>query len=231
MKKIYELLLAALLTLTIFLSVPQTVTAVSYSADKLNASACSGKKYTIKTYFPGIGYQKMNVRFDTVYKRDVNYIYEGHSFDAKKVKVNIHCSYPKSTLNKIRNNLAKLIITSKHKNTGLNRASFLLDANTGYIGKVYECNVAVIKNEKKMLIQKKENLEARYTLPNVWDLSYTVVYPAKRDGDFIVGVCGTSNETTMKNSYVTEFKQGNAPITDSAFYKNKMKKLSIWKRL
>lgn len=232
MKKVFRSLSAIILaSIIIFANTPGTVRAAGYSADMLNTTAKENGTYTIKTYFPGIGFQKMKVRFDTVEKKDGEYVYEGKKYKSKQAKVSIHCYYPKSTLNKIKKNIVKIVKASKYKNSAMNRASFILDAETGQLGGVYTCKRMVTRKQLKKLVQRKGNVEAEYTLNKNWDVTYELEYPKKSEGKILIGVTGTRKEIGTNNSNIAKFSSGQVPFTSTPYYKKNMKSLSIWTKL
>ncbi|SEK46251.1 MULTISPECIES: hypothetical protein [unclassified Butyrivibrio] len=232
MKKVFKILsMVILASVIVFSYTPHTVSAAAYSQGMLNTSAKENGTYTIKTYFPGIGYQKMKVRFDTVEKKDGEFVYNGKSYKAKRAKVSIHCYYPKSTLNKIKNNAAKIVMASKHKNSALDRGSFILDADTGRLGSVLSCKMIVTNRELKKLVQRKGNVKASYTITQNWDVTYDVTYPKKSEGKLLIGITGVKKEIGKNSGGFSEFSSGRASITSTPYFKKNMKSLSIWTKI
>ncbi|MCR5342170.1 MAG: hypothetical protein K6E70_02250 [Butyrivibrio sp.] len=237
MRKVLKSLAGIALACAItFTAMPQTAHAVSYSASKLNTNASAGGSYTIKTYFPGIGYQKLKVRFDSITKDYyLPYLYNGM---LKKATVEMHVSVPKSTQNKIKHNTVKIVRSSKHRWDDIMCGCYLIDATTGCAynnsnaaGKVRYAYGYSHNKEWKTFRQTSGYYRATYYLDTSWDTSYEVQYYTANEGNMLLGVAGTKKEVTKNSSKVTNFANGNAPITSSAFFKNKMKKLSIWTRL
>ena len=233
-KKILKTLVGMGLAVAIaFTSVPQTASAASYSVSKLNTSAHAGSTYTIKTYFPGIGFQKMKVRFDSITKDFYYPSLYGNKY--KKAEVKLHCSLPSSTQKKIKKNTVKMVRSSKLSrwSTSLLCGTYCIDATTGTIAKgLYSGSSAYATNSNsKTFRQRSGNFRASYTVTTSFDYDVTLIYDAFNEGNYLVGVAGTNKEVTTTNSKVTKFTNGDAPITSSAFYKKKMKKLSIWTRV
>lgn len=237
MKKVLKSLAGIVLACAVtFTAIPQTAHAVSYSVNRLNTGANAGGSYTIKTYFPGIGYQKLKVRFDSITK-DYYYpnLYRGL---IKRANVEMHVSVPKSTQNKIKRNTVKIVRSSKNRWNDIMCGCYLIDANTGCCynnsnaaGKLKYAYGYTHNKEYKTFRQTSGWYRATYYLDTAWDTSYEVQYYTANEGNMLLGVAGTSKEVTNTSSKVTNFANGNAPITSSAFFKKSQKKLSIWTRL
>ncbi len=233
-KKILKTLVGMGLAVAIaFTAVPQTASAAAYSESKLNTSAHAGSTYTIKTYFPGIGFQKMKVRFDSITK---DYYYPTlYGTQYRKAEVKLHCSVPSSTQKKIKKNTVKVVRSSKNRwSSSLLCGTYCIDATTGKIAsnQLYSGTYGYSYNTNyKTFKQRSGHYSARYTLTTSWDFDYTLVYDAYNEGNFLVGVAGTSKEVSSTSGKVTNFTNGNAPITSSAFFKKKMKKLSVWTKI
>ncbi|WP_026526628.1 hypothetical protein [Butyrivibrio sp. VCD2006] len=233
MKKVLRTIVGMGLAFAItFASMPQTASAAGYSVGKLNTGAKPGSTYTAKSYFPGIGYQNMKVRFSSVTKEDAMPFgrYKGMY---TKATVNMHVSMPKSTEKKIKNNVVKIIRSSKYRNKRIIGTCLFLDSYTGCIpSDLYQGTGADESNVKRKTFHQKQNrYNAWYTTTTAFDQTTTLVYDSMNDGKYLVGYAGVGKEVTANSSSVTNFANGNAPITSSAFFKKKLKKLSIWTRI
>ena len=150
----------------------------------------------------------------------------------------MHVSIPKSTQNKIKHNTVKIVRSSKNRWDDIMCGTYLIDANTGCaynnttaVGKIKYAYGYSHNKEWKTFRQTSGWYRATYYLDTSWDVNYEVQYYTSNEGNMLLGVAGTKKEVTKNSSKVTNFANGIVPITSSAFFKNKMKKLSIWTRL
>ncbi|WP_044912589.1 hypothetical protein [Butyrivibrio sp. WCE2006] len=237
--KIFKTLIGTVLTFALtFAAVPQTASAAAYSSDKINTSAQAGQSYTIKTYFPGIGFQKVKVNFSTVSKEDGYYRFGRTITPAKKAQVVMRCSLPKATQNKIKNNVVKIYKASKYHYANNKLFSTVMDANTGIAfnnsnlaGKLYEVSSYTSDSSSKVFRQTAAGWRVNYTIQTNVSINYDIIYPSQNEGNILVGTAGASKEVSSNSTKITNFMHGNTPITNSVMFKKKMKNLSIWTRL
>ncbi|WP_029321767.1 hypothetical protein [Butyrivibrio sp. AE3004] len=237
-RRILKTLLGTALAIAItFAAVPQT--AKAYSPSQLNTNGVQGKTHTIKSYFPGIGYQKINVKFESITKEDGAFRYGSSYYPAKKANVVVRCTLPKATLNKIKQNTVKMYKASKYKTANNNFCIAVLDAETGcafnstnMVGKAYAASISQGYNTKRTTYrQTADHFRVTYPCLTTWTQDVTVYYPPANEGNILVGVAGTAKEVSVYSTKRTNFTSGSSPITSSVFFKKKMKNLSIWTRI
>ena len=238
MRKIARILLGTIIAI-IFSAIPSKSKAVSYSADKINTDAREKESYTIKTYFPGIGFQKMNVNFDVVKKESGTFrSSDGHYFPAIRATITMRCTIPKATQNKIKRNTVRIVKASKNRYNAQMPGAFVIDVvsgctfnNENATGKVYSIKGKVHDKVEKTFKQKSKGLTCWYHINTGWIVDYSVIYNKKYEGNILVGVAGTAKDVSKQNYKVTSFTNGSAPVTSSAFFKNNKKDLSIWTKI
>ena len=238
-KKVLRTLMGMVLAIAItFAAIPQTASAAAYSLGKINTGAQPGGTYTIKTYFPGIGFQSIKVSYDNISKQS-GYLKVGYNQYVPAIQANVtmRVSIPNSTQKKIKQNCGKIVLAGRYTKNRQIPEAFLVDATTGCCftnsncsGKVYAAKADARSISSKVFRQRYGHYNCTYTCETSYAFDYTIFYPPTNEGNLLIGVAGTNKDISQTSSKVSNFKNGYAPITSSAFYKNK-KKLSIFARI
>ena len=231
MKKVLKSLVAVMLALVLTFTFAADTANAATVASKLRTNAKVGKTYTVKTYFPGVGYQKVNVKFATVNKT----VDQSYGVNINMADVVVNYSIPASTRNVLKRNTVKVV------RAGNGRFSIgsplAIDATSGKILSMSTTNnqasqkVATSNQKNKVYKQTQGYYHATLTLPIKYTETFHIEYFDSYAGNILVGYAGVKKKTSSYDSNISSFAYGNKSITGTNYFKKKKKDLSIWLKL
>jgi hypothetical protein len=234
-KKIVKSFVSLMLALVLAFSFAPVSASAASATSKLRTNAVQGKKYKVKTVLPGNIAIKANV---TVQSAVTVPNYQGKGATLAQVKM--HVEYPKSEVNKVKNNVNKIVQSSpvirkvgnyRYVKSHYQILPMALNRENGKLPNAQTdnraCSIQMTNADTKTFKQNRSQME----FTKSYDVTFTAAHMDGDDGNMLLGVAGVKSPTYDGDKKIAKFIKGSTSITKTNFYNKKDKSLSIWVKL